>query len=470
MASIKKTLSRKVDANGNTQVMLYVVLGRNGRFRVKSGVSVPLQYWNDKKEDVSIPQKIGINIKQELQQIRERLDTTVKRVYKLIDLYADKLTKEHTEHVLTLFKDYDGTLTADVINEALEAEAERTRKENMLSVFDVCEEFLAKGYSDARIRNFRVVFRSMARFELYRNFIANNPFAWNIDEVTRKDIEEFFDYLSKEHLYRKKYAKIYDKHKVIYNEENKAKHKTVRIEARGENTLVGIRRKVSTFWRWLVKTKRTSNFPLEGVEIGVEKYGTPYYLTSEERNIIAEHDFSNNKHLETQRDIFVLHCLIGCRVGDLTKMMPDNIVNGVLVYTPHKTKDEEKSFTARVPLSERALQIINKYQGKDPLGRLMPFIADQNYNEAIKAILTACEITRIVNVRDPKTGETVMKPINEIASSHMARRTFVGNAYKVVKDPNIVGRMSGHVEGSKAFTRYRDIDDDILKEVINAIQ
>ena len=29
--------------------------------------------------------------------------------------------------------------------------------------------------------------------------------------------------------------------------------------------------------------------------------------------------------------------------------------------------------------------------------------------------------------------------------------------------------MSGHVEGSRAFNRYRQIDDDILKETINCI-
>ena len=29
----------------------------------------------------------------------------------------------------------------------------------------------------------------------------------------------------------------------------------------------------------------------------------------------------------------------------------------------------------------------------------------------------------------------VKVPINEIASSHMARRTFIGNIYKLVKDP-----------------------------------
>jgi hypothetical protein len=35
-----------------------------------------------------------------------------------------------------------------------------------------------------------------------------------------------------------------------------------------------------------------------------------------------------------------------------------------------------------------------------------------------------------------------------------------------VKDPNLVGSLSGHKEGSKAFARYRDIDEDIKKGLI----
>ena len=42
------------------------------------------------------------------------------------------------------------------------------------------------------------------------------------------------------------------------------------------------------------------------------------------------------------------------------------------------------------------------------------------------------------------------------------RLTFIGNLYKKVKDPNLVGKLSGHCEGSKAFARYRDIDDDMI--------
>ena len=51
----------------------------------------------------------------------------------------------------------------------------------------------------------------------------------------------------------------------------------------------------------------------------------------------------------------------------------------------------------------------------------------------------------------------------------MARRTFIGNLYKKVKDPNIIAAMSGHNEGSKAFARYREIDDDIKRETLSLL-
>lgn len=34
----------------------------------------------------------------------------------------------------------------------------------------------------------------------------------------------------------------------------------------------------------------------------------------------------------------------------------------------------------------------------------------------------------------------------------------------------IIGSMSGHVEGSKAFARYRDIDDEIKLDVLKEIE
>lgn len=344
------------------------------------------------------------------------------------------------------------------------------QEKRRVTVFDFCDKYINKGYSDPKIRNLKVTFRTMSRYVVYRNNIVNNPFRWSIEETTKEDIEDFFDYLANEHIYRKDYADVFAKATILFPEENKRKHKTIHLEERGQNTLVTLKKSVKSFWNWLIKTQQTKNNPFIGVEIGTEVYGTPYYINIEERNIVAEHDFSDNKHLETQRDIFIFQCLIGCRIGDLMNLTEDNITNGILVYMPHKTKDEGKAFLARVPLSKQALALLAKYEGKDKKGRIMPFIAEQNYNDAIKEILKICKIKRKVPVRNPKTGEEEMKPLYEVVSSHMARRTFVGNAYKVVQDPNLIGRMSGHVEGSKAFARYRDIDDAMLEDVINKFQ
>ena len=50
------------------------------------------------------------------------------------------------------------------------------------------------------------------------------------------------------------------------------------------------------------------------------------------------------------------------------------------------------------------------------------------------------------------------------------RRTFVGNLYKQVKDPKLVGALSGHKEVSRAFARYRVIDDEMKKELVNLLK
>ena len=80
-----------------------------------------------------------------------------------------------------------------------------------------------------------------------------------------------------------------------------------------------------------------------------------------------------------------------------------------------------------------------------------------------------CGVTRLVTVVNSVTGKDEQRPINEVASSHMARRCFVGNLYRKVKDPNLIASMSGHAEGSKAFARYREIDEEVKKEVVSLL-
>ena len=50
------------------------------------------------------------------------------------------------------------------------------------------------------------------------------------------------------------------------------------------------------------------------------------------------------------------------------------------------------------------------------------------------------------------------KSIQRNGQQSYGRRTFIGNIYKLVKDPNLISALTGHAEGSCAFNRYRDID------------
>jgi len=48
-----------------------------------------------------------------------------------------------------------------------------------------------------------------------------------------------------------------------------------------------------------------------------------------------------------------------------------------------------------------------------------------------------------------------------VTPTGLKHRTFTGLLYKQVKAPNLVGSLTGHVEGSRAFVRYRNIDEDM---------
>ena len=160
--------------------------------------------------------------------------------------------------------------------------------------------------------------------------------------------------------------------------------------------------------------------------------------------------------------------MTGSRIADLYKLTKQNVINGAIEYIARKTKDS-KPVTVRVPLNTIAKEILTKYADFEG-DTLLPFISQQKYNEAIKKAFELAEITRSVVICDPLTRENVIRPINEVASSHLARRCFVGNMYKKAKDQNLVAELSGHKQNSKAFARYREVDKEMRKELVSMIE
>lgn len=338
------------------------------------------------------------------------------------------------------------------------------------SFYDLGKEYLKKNdISEGYQRSVMVLLREVFRYEGFRKKTRDEAFVFDPDTLTRDDMEDFFDYVANEKQLAEENPRIFEQLLQSYPKElGRCAHKS--FAERSSNYMNNKKKKMRAMLYWLLREGKIHKNPMEDVKIDKEQYGKPYYITIDERNTIAECDLSEHPSLAVQRDIFIFQCLVGCRVSDLMRFTKNDIIEGVLTYVPHKTKKEgEETVVAEVPLLDEALRLVAKYDGKDTKGRLFPFISAQKYNDAIKEIFTLAGITRKVIRRNPHTGGGEIVPINEIASSHLARRTFVGNIYEKVSDPNLIGKMSGHAEGSRAFSRYRDIKTETLKNVINLI-
>lgn len=326
---------------------------------------------------------------------------------------------------------------------------------------DIFEEFLSdpdKEISESRKKQFAVLFRSLQRYEIYVRLVRPHmkKYCLRFSDIDSNVLEDMWEYMKNESTILDKFPEI---------EEQIPRRK--KADVRSDNTLVGIFKRFRAFMNWCVDKRYINSNPFENFVIPDELYGTPIFLTLEEVKKIYSLDLSDNKNLEHQRDIFVFQCNIGCRVGDLLDFKKTDVFNGILSFIPDKTiKVNPKTVT--VPLNKTAESIVRKYKDR-PGDNLLPFIQPQDYNDAIKLILHRAGITRQVVVLDPVTRTEKKVSISSIASSHMARRTFIGNLYYKVKDPNLISSMTGHAEGSRAFARYRNIDINIKQELVKKL-
>ncbi len=422
MAKITKSLSSKVrKEDGKVEIMLRFIGGRGAVLRAKSNIFILPERWNISKGDIKTSQLHPDTIKAQTQLS----DLCKKIIEEFVEIHKEQATKEWLAEVVDRFH-YPAKYTAK------EEEVKPT-------FFEVFDKFLeVRKLSDVRERNFKVLYRSLQRYELYRG----KPL--DLDTESDDTIRDIYKFIENEHELCST-----AKYKRILKQIPEARTP----QPRGHNTMSATFTKLRTFWKWCVEAKKTTNRPK--IEVKEEVYGTPFYITIEERKQIERTNLNRHPHLAIQRDIFVFQCLVGCRVGDLIKFTyQDNIVDDALEYVPRKTK-EGRPVTVSVPLNSTAKEILLRYKSYDnsnaqrqrkgaKRGDLLPFISEQKYNDSIKLIFRSARINRVIQWQNTLTQQIEHRPLYEVASSHLARRTFVGNIFKQVKDPNLVGALSGH--------------------------
>lgn len=434
-------LLNNLGSEGNAY-LCFRLRDKNLDLKVRTDILVMSEFWDNDIPGYGKTRKLSSDDK--------------KKVNTLVADIITKLTDEYDAETA------DAVWVREVVNRCMFPDVEQ--KLSTPTFIDRFEQYLNEHKMAENSYNiYKPTLKKLKRYEAYKREIDGiKGFHLYVETITSDDYHDFEEYIQCEHELFKEYADFYSQ----FGLKGVSVPKPMAIVS-----ITFMIRHLRTIHHWCIKQGYTTNKSCDQVSNPDPTLGTPIYITLEERDKIYNADLSKQcMSIRMARDFFMFQSLIGCRVGDLRKLTYDNIHDGVLTYLPHKTMGRQGN-SVDVPLNSKAKEILARNYSDGHL--LFPHHAVTTntaaLNKEIKRLFTICGITRMVTVRNPVTGADDQKPINEIASSHMARRTFIGNLYKKVKDPELICSMTGHTKGSRSFTRYREIDEDIKIELVNLI-
>jgi integrase len=191
-----------------------------------------------------------------------------------------------------------------------------------------------------------------------------------------------------------------------------------------------------------------------------EKDGDVIFLTFDELMKVFKVELKEQR-LQRVRDIFCLSCFTGLRYSDVTRIKPENIVNGSIIIRSQKTRD-----TLTIPLNSFAKEILGKYE--DTADTCLPKMSIQKLNDYLKEVGKFANLNSPLTVTRYRGAEKIetTKPKYEFLTSHIARKTFVTNSLYFGMKTEILMDITGHKTHS-AFKRYYKIVDSIRKSEMN---
>jgi len=149
------------------------------------------------------------------------------------------------------------------------------------------------------------------------------------------------------------------------------------------------------------------------------------------------------------------------RVSDLMQLKLYNLE----IIDEHyylKVISKKTQSQTRIRLPEHAIEIINRYRGKQRT--LLPQISLFNLNNNIRQLMETAGWTDPCIKSRSKQGKIITIPKNsspgqayrfcDLVSSHTMRRTAITTMLRLGMPEHLVRKISGHSAGSKEFFRY----------------
>ena len=344
--------------------------------------------------------------------------------------------------------DIKAEVFADLVDEILHP---RRRKADPDRVFmERFGRFIVEGERDGlfgenRRRQYEVVRREAGRFLAIYHIEDIKVDGW-----TPELLMDFRQFLFDEYTF-------VNKHPVVYMD-----IRDTPKERRSSNTVATKMKKLKSFFTELESKGEIGKSPFRALgakrvaSVTREEYDDPVSLSLDLFRTILNKDVPDR--LEETRDAFVLQCALGCRIGDFRSLTMENVDvrDGIpfVHYLPRKTINTQSGNTeVETPLVRFAYRLVGRYRMGFAI--LRNISGKDGYNVRIRELFRYCGIDERVSVFDEALGDNVYRPMHDVASSKMARKTHVNLMTKAQVNKYASGL---HKEGSKAVDRYTKLD------------
>ena len=282
-------------------------------------------------------------------------------------------------------------------------------------------------------------------------------------EFTSDLLLEYRQFIYNEYLYVSQFPSLYPKGEGRHAPRRRCKNTTVVHDLKA----------LQAFFRELEDTGEIRRSPFKKISFEKRRsimhvmYDAPIFLKVEELKLLMKTAVPSE--LQQAKDIFVLNCALGCRISDLKRLTMDKVAvseDGIpyIHYIPSKTtRTQTTNQEIQTPLIRPALDIIRRtrltFNGHNPK------YEKQVYNKDLRRLLEYCGIDRPVCLFDSERGDNVYRPLYEVASSKLARKTHIDMLTKVQINYYAAGL---HREGSGAVFRYTSLELKDRYELLKA--
>lgn len=409
---------------------LYLVCRINNKqVKLSTGVKIYPDHWNEKRQEAYISVRLS-----EIDNINNTIVN--KKITKLKEYFIE------FKHYLCMHPDEIGEsmklLKQHIYKDRMKKELQKPATFIMKQIIE------AKTCAESSKKQYRSNIDKFERF-LKENEIPNTWESMNLDTINR-------------------YQKQIIKEKPLHP------HNTLRNIIKGTIfNLLGIAdKRLDIPFKWSDSNLNSFEFVKDksNKELADNKKVS---LTEEQLNKFYKHIITGTerqiKKYTEIRDLFILQCLVGQRIGDMQKFFNgDNEMDeeaGTISIIQQKTKAR-----AIIPLLPLAKEIISKYENKELL-----YYKERKsiVNEALKEVAEQAGLDEPITYEENGIKQT--QPLYKLLHTHTARHTFITILCRKGIPKETVIIATGHEDTKMIDKVYSHLNSkDKAKKVSNAFK